>query len=507
MLFNSNAFIFGFFPVVMIGYLVIVSIPARAPESGQGDQRPWLHTAASSWLALASLVFYGWWSMAAMPLLLGSICGNYLAGQRLIPSATTRDAQRSRLLAAMIAVNLGVLGFFKYADFFIANTDAVISSVGGGPPIQLLNVVLPVGISFYTFTQIAFLVDCRDGKVQERSFIHYLLFVTYFPHLIAGPVLHHGQMMPQFANPAVYRVDYGRIAVGLGIFVIGLSKKMLLADPFGSYADLVFDAARQGQTPSLITAWFGVVAYAFQIYFDFSGYSDMAIGLSLCFGIALPVNFNSPYKATSIIEFWRRWHITLSSFLRDYLYIPLGGNRRGPRWRHANLLLTMALGGLWHGASWNFVLWGVAHGCLLTVNHVWRGWAAVHAPANSWQNRRAMTVASWLATFGCVCLTWVLFRADTLATAVTMYKGLFGANFVTDVSHLYVAPFLALGLFIVLALPNVQQHQAYRTLHRDPAGGQSAMTFSLAGTVAVAVLLLTSVLRLDQNSPFLYFRF
>ena len=492
MLFNSAAFIFGFFPAVFVGFFLI----------GRRS-----HVIAGVWLALVSLFFYGWWSINAVPLLFGSACCNYLFGKLLTPAGKGDDASRKVRLAFAIAANLALLGFFKYADFFIANVNVVLGTMDRGS-IRALNIVLPIGISFYTFTQIAFLVDCWQGKVKERNFIHYLLFVTYFPHLIAGPVLHHSQMMPQFAKAEVYRPNYDKIAVGLGIFVIGLSKKLLLADPMGSYADVVFEAARQGAIPPFVTAWFGMLAYTFQIYFDFSGYSDMAIGLSLFFGIHLPINFNSPYKATSIIDFWRRWHISLSNFLRDYLYIPLGGNRFGPLRRYLNLLITMVLGGLWHGANWTFVLWGAAHGVLLTVNHLWRRWIG-----ERWSEGLTGTVVtgvSWLITFVCVCLTWVLFRADNVVTALNIYRGLLGERFSLDASQMSVAPVLALGLFIVLILPNAQDVPAYRSLTRpdDPAAADMPpLSFSRAATIALSVLFFVSLLKIGENSPFLYFQF
>jgi alginate O-acetyltransferase complex protein AlgI len=432
-----------------------------------------------------------------------------LFGKLITPTATgEKERQRSfRLLAIAIVANLALLGFFKYANFFIENVNLLLGGLDHGT-IRSINIVLPIGISFYTFTQIAFLVDSWQGKVKERDFIHYLLFVTYFPHLIAGPVLHHGQMMPQFAKAEIYRPNYDKICVGLGIFVIGLSKKLLLADPLGNYADVVFEAARHGVIASTITAWLGVLAYSLQIYFDFSGYSDMAIGLSLCFGIHLPINFNSPYKATSIIDFWRRWHMTLSSFLRDYLYIPLGGSRYGKPRRHLNLIVTMVLGGLWHGANWTFVLWGTAHGILLMLNHLWRernGGQRSGIPTS-----RLMTSASWLVTFIFICLTWVLFRADTVATALNVYGGLVGGSFLLDASQLFVAPILAFGLIIVLVLPNAQEVPMYRSLAYPgelPATAAPAVMFSPVAAIALSLLLLVSILRLDQNSPFLYFQF
>jgi alginate O-acetyltransferase complex protein AlgI len=322
------------------------------------------------------------------------------------------------VLVGAIVANLALLALFKYANFFISS----INSLGGH--IGVLDVVLPLGISFFTFTQIAFLVDVHRGVAREYNFVHYLLFVTWFPHLIAGPVLHHKQMMPQFALPATYRPDATSISLGLTLFSIGLFKKVVLADHLAAFADPVFNATAAGSHPMLLAAWAGVLAYALQIYFDFSGYSDMAIGLSRMFNIRLPLNFDSPYKAASIIDFWRRWHMTLSAFLRDYLYYGLGGNRKGPVRRYINLFTTMLLGGLWHGAGWNFVLWGGLHGVYLIINHGWRrlmGHGGV--PAS-----RLAHAASVAITFAAVFFAWVPFRATHWADTIAIWKGMVGLN-------------------------------------------------------------------------------
>lgn len=352
MLFNSYIFIFCFLPIVMIGFFGLARI-SRA--------------FAVSWLALASVFFYGYWNPTYVGLLLGSIIFNYKMGMWI----TKADAQddkvlKKRLLTFAITGNLLLLIYYKYANFFVTNVNSLI-----GTDWSFNNLILPLGISFFTFTQIAYLVDTFQGKVKEYNFSHYLLFVTYFPHLIAGPVLHHKQMMPQFNATATYRISLENIAIGLTFFSIGLAKKVLLADNLAEYATPVFTAADTGVPVQFFGAWVGALAYTFQLYFDFSGYSDMAIGISKMFGVNLPINFNSPYKAQSIIEFWRRWHISLSQFLREYLYFPLGGNRKGPTRRYINLLITMVLGGLWHGANWTFVIWGGLHGLYLCINHFW----------------------------------------------------------------------------------------------------------------------------------------
>ena len=399
MLFNSFDFLLGFLPVTL---LLFFALARRS------------HTLAAAWLALASLLFYGWWDYHYIPLLLLSAVGNYGCGLRcrLAPQPA-----RKRWLVASVSANLLLLAYLKYADFFLASAAAL-----GGWPLPLLHIVLPIGISFFTFTQIAFLVDSYQGKVKESRFIHYLLFVTYFPHLIAGPVLHHKEMMPQFADRKTYLPTAGNFAVGSAIFFIGLAKKVLLADTLAAYANPLFAAPN---TPSLLLAWGGVLAYAFQLYFDFSGYSDMAIGLSRLFGVRLPLNFNSPYKAANIIDFWRRWHMTLSRFLRDYLYLPLGGNRKGPLRRYVNLMITMLLGGLWHGAGWNYVIWGGLHGLYLTVNH---GWLALAGRSGLPLQSRCWRFMAALLTFIAVCYAWVFFRAADPGRAFDIVLGMSGAH-------------------------------------------------------------------------------
>src|SRR5580692_8312514 len=386
MLFNSYPFIFVFLPAVLFGYFLTGRFGARAPVI---------------WLALASLVFYSFSSWPFVALLLASIAFNYLVGWFLI-SRHLRERPRFAVLTAGVAGDLLALGVFKYAGFVAVNFNAVFSTS------VVVNILLPVGISFYTFTQIAFLVDAYRGKVATYALPHYALFVTYFPHLIAGPILHHRDMIPQFESDATKRPNPRLILYGLIIFGIGLFKKTVLADGIQPLVALAFDQA----APSFDQAWIGALTYTFQLYFDFSGYSDMAIGISLMFGIFLPLNFNSPYKATSIIDFWRRWHMTLSQFLRDYLYIPLGGNRRGRVLRYVNLMITMMLGGLWHGAAWTFVIWGALHGIYLCINHAW----ANYGPSIPQRLARPAGVLAFVLTFLAVVVAWVFFRADSLAS-------------------------------------------------------------------------------------------
>jgi alginate O-acetyltransferase complex protein AlgI len=407
MLFNSASFIFLYMPIVFIGMFWL------ARHS---------HRMAALWLGLASLAFYAVWDARFVLLLLASITFNYGMGYWIGIKRTTDSKQAKYSLVAAITVNLILLGYFKYTNFFITSTNQFI-----GSHIPALDIILPLGISFFTFTQIAFLVDTYLGIAREYNFIHYLLFVTYFPHLIAGPILHHKQMMPQFADPLTYQMNAEKIGIGLSIFFIGLAKKVVLADSLATYATPVFAAADKGSLITFFDGWAGALSYTFQLYFDFSGYSDMAIGLSLLFGVSLPINFSSPYKAYNIIEFWRRWHVTLSNFLRDYLYIPLGGNRHGKLSRYRNLMITMLLGGLWHGANWTFVLWGGLHGLYLAINHFW------HEIRNrfGFPFRKASLIGRVLGiflTFVFVVLAWVIFRAQTIKGAQAILEGMFGVN-------------------------------------------------------------------------------
>ncbi|MEX0144204.1 MBOAT family protein [Massilia sp. LMS1-1-1.1] len=524
MLFNSFAFLFGYLPIVLAGYFLLDRL---AP--GAGTSTSWRRLAPATWLALASLFFYAWWDARYLPLLLASICVNYGAG-RLIGARA--GAARKRALVVALVLNLGLLAYYKYANFFIDSVNAVAVTAGAGAdslPWHGLDIILPIGISFFTFTQIAFLVDCYRGEVREYRFIHYVLFVSYFPHLIAGPVLHHRDMMPQFADPANAHPRAANFAIGLSIFTIGLAKKVLIADNLSPLAIPIFVA---GAEPTLIEAWIGVLAYTFQLYFDFSGYSDMAIGLSRLFGVKLPLNFNSPYKAANIADFWRRWHMTLSRFLRDYLYIPLGGSRRGEAMRYRNLMLTMLLGGLWHGAGWTFVIWGGLHGLYLVLQ---QGWQRVFgaAPGYCW-------LRWWpgVLTFLAVMLAWVFFRAPDVATAWDITGALVGANGVSlprglasqasslaqwglhpvfdGIRWIELAgpglPVLLAAMLLAFKVPNTQEifflyEPAIERIFQ-PAGRWS---FSWRPTsrwsVGLAALFVACIFGMNRVTEFLYFQF
>lgn len=384
----------------------------------------------------ASLFFYGYWDWHFVWVILLSIAINYAIGVFVGQASSVR--RRKWMLAAGVTFNLGFLGYFKYTNFFIENVSALF-----GAEIPAFDTVLPLGISFFTFQQIAYLVDVYRREAIEHDFRHYLLFVTFFPQLIAGPIVHHKEMMPQFMHGWAGRIDIGMAAQGVAVFILGVAKKILIADAIARYSTPVFEASAASVRIPLIEAWGGALAYTFQIYFDFSAYSDMAIGLGLIFGLRLPINFNSPYKATSIIEFWRRWHMTLSRFLRDYLYIPLGGNRKGGNRRLVNVMVVMLLGGLWHGAAWTFVIWGALHGVGLVVNHLWRQYRWAGRPVGL-----AGVVFGWTATFLFVVVTWVFFRAENVNAALNILSGMVGANGVV-LSDTYLAHLGPIGAVLV----------------------------------------------------------
>lgn len=488
MLFNSYEFLFAYLPVVFLLFFII------------GKRH---HLSAAAFLGLASLFFYAWFSIGALPILLGSIVINYLFGLKI--SSTSQKAW----LTLAIIFNLALLSFFKYANFFIDNVNYLSHS---SDTLPILDIALPIGISFFTFTQIAFLVDCYQGQVKEKNFVHYLLFVTYFPHLIAGPVLHHAQMMPQFAKKETYTLDYEKIALGLLVFTMGLAKKILIANPLGEYADSFFNGVDTESTPNFGNAWLGTLAYTFQIYFDFSGYTDMAIGISLLFGIHLPINFNAPYQATNIIEFWRRWHISLSNFLRDYLYIPLGGNKKGISQRYINLMITMILGGLWHGANWTFILWGLAHGLLLSWNHFWRSLAISQV-----LNQRILKPLFWLFTFIVICLTWVVFRVDHVHHLEPIYRGLLGFNGFDNIKsswafaeHLKASRLYELlgisFLIIYLGKPSHLLLDNLRQLHQKTLWIPLGLKLNVVA-LATFLFMMYCINMVGNYNPFLYFQF
>lgn len=397
MLFNSYKYFAVFLPVTVIVYFLLNR--RRATK------------AATAWLVLASLFFYSWWNVKYLALILASILVNFGTGSALAKRGAARHKEPTRraVLIAGILFNVTLLGYYKYVDFFIANITALT-----GVDLALQKIVLPLGISFFTFTQIAYLVDTYKEAAREYDFLNYALFVTFFPHLLAGPIIHHKEMMPQFASVRNKLPHYRNIALGLFLFCIGIFKKVIIADELAPVANVGFDGTN---ALTLVEAWVTSLSYTLQLYFDFSAYTDMALGAALLFNIKLPVNFNSPYKALDIADFWRRWHMTLSRFLRDYIYIPLGGNRRGDLRTYQNLMATFLIGGLWHGASWTFVFWGFLHGIATAIHRYWSRF-----------NIKMPRLLAWFITFNFVNVAWVFFRARSWKNAVKVLRGMAGLN-------------------------------------------------------------------------------
>ena len=408
MLFNSFEFIFLFLPLALIVFFAV----SRRKENVE-QQLPIV------WLIIASLFFYGWWKPSNLPLIITSIAFNYYLGY-LLGNMVEKLGIRKAILGLGIIFNLGLIGYFKYSNFVFSNFNRFFGTNFTWP-----SLVIPLAISFFTFQQIAYLVDAYKGETKEYDIRKYMLFVCFFPQLIAGPIVHHREVLPQFEKPSIYKFSQQALAIGLTVFIAGLFKKVVFADRIAEYSNLAFAAASQDITLTFSEAWVGALGYSLQLYFDFSGYSDMAIGAAYMFGIRLPLNFNSPYKAISIIDFWRRWHITLSHFLRDYLYIPLGGSRKGQLRRYSNLMITMLLGGLWHGAGWTFIFWGGLHGFYLVVNHLYR---SIRQKLGHDLNKDnwLLRAAGWSATFIAVVISWVFFKANSFAIATSILKSMFG---------------------------------------------------------------------------------
>lgn len=480
MIFNSFEFIFLFLPIVWILYYVLgrIHIPF-----------------AKTWLLVASLFFYGYWNPAYLPLILISMLLNYAIGAFL--GRDRGGVYRRGILTAGILFNVLLLGYYKYYDFFVENINVVF-----GEDLVLKNILLPLAISFYTFQQIAYLVDSYRLETKEYNFLNYGLFVSFFPQLIAGPIVHHRQVMSQFSSKDSYRIVYENISKGLLIFAIGLFKKVAIADQFAEWANQGY-----GNVGSLtfVDSWFTTLSYTLQLYFDFSGYSDMAIGLALLFNIRLPLNFNSPYKALDIQDFWRRWHITLSHFLTTYIYIPLGGNRKGPARTYLHILIIFFISGIWHGAGWTFLIWGALHGFASVICRWWKR-----------AGYRMNNVSAWIVTFLFVHLAWVFFRALTLADALTVLKAMFGFNGFylpsglaslvpsIDENWLLKLPFSASSIEVALTLA-IGLALAFFAKNSVEIMEQKQRNTRMA--VFIAVLLFYSVMQLQQVSEFLYFNF
>lgn len=480
MIFNSFEFIFLFLPIVWVLYYILgrLHIPF-----------------AKTWLLVTSLFFYGYWNLAYLPLILVSMVINYTIGMFL--GKDRAKAYRKAILSVGIVFNVGLLGYYKYYDFFVENINVVF-----GSGFVLKEILLPLAISFYTFQQIAYLVDSYRLETKEYNFLNYGLFVSFFPQLIAGPIVHHSQVMEQFSDKKSYRINYEHISQGLLIFAIGLFKKVAIADTFAEWANAGYSDVGG---LSLVDSWITTLSYTLQLYFDFSGYSDMAIGLALLFNIRLPLNFNSPYKARDIQDFWRRWHITLSHFLTTYIYIPLGGNRKGKVRTYVNIFIIFLVSGIWHGAGWTFLIWGVMHGLASIICRYWK-----------LAGFKMNAILAWVVTFLFVHFAWVFFRALTFADAISVLKAMFGFNgtglpgglarvfteldkswftsFPFQAHSVELAVTLGIGLLITWFAKNSTEIM-YETKR------------NLIMAVFAAALLFYSVMQLQEVSEFLYFNF
>lgn len=426
MLFNSVAYIFAFLPAVVAVYFAL-------------NHRHRVE-AAKWWLAIASIVFYAWWNVANLPLLIVSIAGNWAVVNAIWRAKERSPEAGGRILAAGIAFNLLFLGAFKYYDFIAANLNAAFAW-----RLPLLGVPLPLGISFFTLTQIAYLVDAREGLVSRQRFQNFALFVLFFPHLIIGPILHHKDMMPQFESLRSKVFSLTNFAGGMLLFAIGFAKKALIADPLGAYTRIAFDDTAQLDG---VAAWQAAIAFAFQLYFDFSGYVDMALGSAMMLNIRMPENFNRPLRARSIIDFWSRWHMTLTNFLTTYIYTPLllAMGRPTLATSMVAVFVTFFVSGIWHGAAWTFILFGTAHGTALALNHVWR------------RRKLPMPVpAGWAITFVFVTCTFVLFRAKSVGDAAKVFDGMLGDNGAGLASfEPRVALLVAVAALVAFTLPTAQ---------------------------------------------------
>jgi alginate O-acetyltransferase complex protein AlgI len=449
MLFNSIEFIFFFLPIVIITILIL--------------SRTASYRTTVAFLVLASLFFYGWWNPVYLVLIIISMVGNFYLGVSL------NKTHSKLLLIAGVGLNIAAIVYFKYAGFFVSNVNILLDTHFHVP-----EILLPLAISFFTFQQIAYLVDSYKGETKESDPLNYALFITFFPQLIAGPIVHHKEMLPQFSsNKSMVTAE--NFLIGISIFSLGFFKKTVLADGIAPFSNNVFLMAEAGESLDLLTAWSGALAYTFQLYFDFSGYSDMAIGLARIFGIVLPLNFYSPYKATNISEFWRRWHMTLSRFLRDYIYIPLGGNRKGEASRYNNLFVTMLLGGMWHGAGWNFIIWGALHGFYLAICH---SFAKIHIPLFNLVPRLLKQYLAWLLTMIAVVIGWVFFRAVSFEGAINLLQGMFGMNGMS----------VPIGIF-VRAGDSVQHILTSLGITASPMGGANFIKVWLWVAISMVIVL------------------
>ena len=463
MLFNSYIFIFIFLPTTLLIYFYL--------------NKRRLTVLSKFFLVASSLFFYGWWNVIYLPLIIFSILINYAIGSIFYREISKIKKYRRLLLLFGVFLNLSLLGYFKYTNFLIENIN-MFSSLN----MQPLNLVLPLAISFFTFQQITYLVDSYYSKIDEHSLLNYANFVLFFPQLIAGPIVHHKEMMPQFSSIKNKLINYKNIFLGIFIFSIGLFKKVVIADTFSIWATNGFDIE---ESLTFIEAWVTSLSYTFQLYFDFSGYADMAIGAALLFNIRLPLNFNSPYKSLNVQEFWRRWHMTLSRLLKDYVYIPLGGNRCSNFRIYINLIITFIIGGIWHGAGWTFIVWGTLHGVAIVLNRIWQK-----------LNINIGKIAAWFITFNFINITWIFFRAKEWNDAIKVLFGMFSVS--TDIGsiNLISVLFIVLAIIVTIFFKNTNELEK-----KIKIGFVASLGVSFVLFISITVLLIR------RSSEFLYFQF
>lgn len=497
MVFASNLFIISFAAILPIYMLLVGKFSVNARYL----------------LIFLSLAFYTYWLPPYLFVLLGSIAFNYTIARLILVDQSETSRKLKMWLAAF--ANLSMLAYFKYYNFFFQEILSVF-----GPEFEISKLALPLGISFFTFQQIAFIADVYGRKVNKINLLDYSLFISFFPQLIAGPIVNHAEMLPQLDRKKNWQIRADHFAIGFFIFSIGLFKKSFLIDPYTPFLDIIFDAANNGSAIDFVDGWTAAIGYSFQIYFDFSGYSDMAIGLALIFGLKLPINFFSPYKAASVREFWQRWHITLSRMLQRFLYIPFGGSRNGTLRTIIALIGTMIIGGLWHGAGWQFIIWGVLHGVFLCVNHLWSKIKNQHVFLSILCRKRFWKMVMVLVTFLALAFSWVFFRAENIGAAWLIVEGMLGVNGIGDLSKLNrgIAPAFPIYFIIIWALPNTMQvfGRFPVALIPDRFSSQISRTSSLPflrfrmapfSAVVTIIIFLMGWFSLSNLSPFIYFQF
>jgi alginate O-acetyltransferase complex protein AlgI len=507
MIFNSYEFIFIFFPLSLLGFYFI---------SRFGTNYKIIY------LSIVSLLFYTYWNAYSLLIISFSICINYFLGSQLLK----QEIKNYNLLLFSIIFNIIFLGYFKYLNFFIFNINFFLTLLNL-TTISNFNIMLPLGVSFFTFTQITYLIECYNKNIKVKNFFSYILFVTFFPHLIAGPILKYTSIINQFIDKKIFIIDKTKIAVGITIFIIGLGKKILIADSIGYYADLIYNSSSNNVLePQIILSWLGSISYLFQLYFDFSGYSDMAIGIALFFGILLPINFNSPLRATSIIDFWNSWHISLTQFIREYIYNPI--TIRLTRFSLEKsetqkiflilifpTLLTFTIIGFWHGANWTFVIFGLMNGLFIVVNYLWN-----KIKLNNNRSSSLNTYIAWLITFLSINISFVLFRADNLLQALKIYKAMIGLNGMSYPSietkfwegsiifnsgeFANMLGLITISFFIVIFLPNTKSLIPF---YKEKNFDNYKLFNSYWFPVILSFIFAISLLQIKKTSPFLYFQF